>query len=397
MAFLLTTAAAAQEMTVSPGESFCFSAGDFTTQPEDEGIFVTAVPSPWVATVTYGGRVLRPGDALPMDALGQLTLHSNALTKQTASVEYYTVSDGKVSGLRSMTLSILPKKNEAPKAENSDFETYRNIPNSGQLKASDPENGMLFFNLQDAPKRGYVELEPDGSFTYTPMENKVGKDRFTFTVTDEAGNVSEPAEVSVRIKKPSDKDVYADMEGDSHAFAAMWLKDENIFTGETVGGQLCFSPDQPVSRGEFLVMVMKLAEADTEGTTMVTGFSDEAETAPWLRPYLTTALRNGMITGVQSDDGLMFMADADMTQAEAAVMLQNLLQLPAADSSAVFAEETAVPVWAEQAVSALSHAGFQLQITGEADPLTRRDAAGLLYRMGQLMEEEAVSTFYWVQ
>ncbi len=391
---LLALPAAALDIT----EEFCFSAADFTTRQEEAGIFVTAVPSPQIATIQYGGRVVRAGDALPREALDQLTLLTQCVTGQTASMEYYTVAGGKASALQSMELCIRPKRNDPPTAEDSTLETYRNIANSGRLKASDPEEGELTYTLVTEPRRGEVELSEDGSFTYTPLHNKVGKDSFTFTVTDEAGNVSEPATVKIRIQKPTEKSVYADMDGDPDAFSAMWLREEGIFTGASVGGQLCFSPDEAVSRGEFLVMVMKLVEAEAAESAVSTGFADEAETPAWLRPYLVSALRGGMISGVSEGDGVLFLAQEDMTRAEAAVMVQNILKLPGADAAQVFSQEdSAVPAWAAKAAAALVQAGVSLELTDELQPLTRRDAAGLLYDIHALIEAEAVSAFYWVQ
>ena len=398
-ALLLASSAGAMEITVDPTTQFTFSAEDFVDQEAEEGIFLTAVPSSNIADLCLGSRVLRAGDALSRDALNQLHLQTACVTEQTVSVEYCTIAEGAVTGSKALQLSILPKKNEPPTAEDSSLETYKNIANSGELSASDPEGGTLTYTLADAPKRGTVEFHGDGSFTYTPDENKVGKDSFTFTVTDDAGNTSEPAKVTIQIKKPTDKATYADLSGDADAFAAMWMKEEGLFSGSTIGGHLCFSPDETVSRGEFLVMVMKLVDADASSSQMTSGFADEAQTPGWLKPYLTAALRNGMISGIAAEDGVVFQAAADMTKAEAAVMLQNILQLPSSETQAVFSvqEGAVIPTWAAEAAAALSQAGFELEILSEHDPMTRRDAARLLYHVNQLMEHDAVSTFYWVQ
>jgi len=398
-AALLTCPAAALEITVDPTTHFTFSAEDFTDQPGDDGIFLTSVPSPNVADLCLGERILKAGDALNRDALDQLSLQTACVTRQDVSVEYCTISDGKISGSKALQLSILPKKNDPPTAEDSALETYKNIANTGELRASDPEDGTLTYTLMEAPKRGTVELHGDGTFTYTPNENKVGKDSFTFTVTDDAGNTSETAKVSIRIKKPTDKTTYADMSNDSDAFAAMWMKEEGLFSGSSIGGNLCFSPDDAVDRGEFLVMVMKLVDAEANTEQVSSGFADEAQTPDWLRPYLTAALRNGMISGISAEEGVVFQSASEMTKAEAAVMLQNILQLPANETQAVFSTEdhSSIPVWAAEAAAALSQAGIQMELSSGTDVLTRRDAARILYHVNQLMEDEAISTFYWVQ
>lgn len=397
LALSLAIPAAALDITASPTEQFCFSAEDFTTQSGDEGIFVVAVPSSNIASIRYCGRDLRAGDALPKEVLNQLTLSSQCVTEQTTAVTYYTISDGKVTGLKSMELSIRPKKNDPPTAQDAALETYRNIANSGQLQASDPDGDALTFSVETPPKRGTVELNDDGSFTYTPLENKVGKDRFTFTVCDEAGNVSEPATVTIRIKKPSEKATYADMEQDPDAFVATWLREKGIFTGSSIGGHLCFSPEASVSRGEFLVLVMNLVQAQADTSAMSTGFADESDTPTWLQPYLVSALRNGMISGVTKEDGVVFLAQEPMTQAEAAVMVQNILKLPLDSAASVFSQEQAdcIPTWAADAAAALTQAGIDFEISSETQPLTRRSAARLLYDIQCLMDTEAISTFYW--
>ena len=394
----MTLPAAAQVRTVDPTTQFCFSQDDFTTAAAD-GIFLTAVPRETLATVRYGSRVLKAGDALPTEALGDLTLEAKCVTAQEVTIGYCTLSDGVLSGVQELKLSILPKEDQPPTAEDGSLETYKNIAGSGTLSAADPEGKPLTYNLVKEPKRGSVELHEDGTFTYTPDKNKVGKDSFTYTVTDSGGNTSEEAKISIEIRKPTDKATYADMDGDPDAFYAMWLKEAGLFTGATVGGNLCFEPEKTVSRGEFLVMVMKLVDAQADETGLTSGFSDEAATPVWLQPYIVSALGSGMISGVSSEDGVVFRPEAALSRAEAAVMLQNVLQLPAPTAKTVFSETdaAAVPAWAADATAALSAAGISLGDTAQADAITRREVAKLLYEVSNLIAGETLETFYWAQ
>ncbi len=394
----MTLPAAAQVRTVDPTAQFCFSQDDFTSAAAD-GIFLTSVPQETLATVRYGSRVLKAGDALPTEALGDLTLEAKCVTAQEVTIGYCTLSDGVLSGVQELKLSILPKEDQPPTAEDGSLETYKNIAGSGTLSAADPEGKPLTYNLVKEPKRGSVELHEDGTFTYTPDKNKVGKDSFTYTVTDSGGNTSEEAKISIEIRKPTDKATYADMDGDSDAFYAMWLKEAGLFTGATVGGNLCFEPEKTVSRGEFLVMVMKLVDAQADETGLTSGFSDEAATPVWLQPYIVSALGSGMISGVSSEDGVVFRPEAALSRAEAAVMLQNVLQLPAPTAKTVFSETdaAAVPAWAADATAALSAAGISLGDTAQADAITRREVAKLLYEVSNLIAGETLETFYWAQ
>lgn len=394
----MTLPAAAQVRTVDPTAQFCFSQDDFTSAAAD-GIFLTSVPQETLATVRYGSRVLKAGDALPTEALGDLTLEAKCVTAQEVTIGYCTLSDGVLSGVQELKLSILPKEDQPPTAEDGSLETYKNIAGSGTLSAADPEGKPLTYNLVKEPKRGSVELHEDGTFTYTPDKNKVGKDSFTYTVTDSGGNTSEEAKISIEIRKPTDKATYADMDSDPDAFYAMWLKEAGLFTGATVGGNLCFEPEKTVSRGEFLVMVMKLVDAQADETGLTSGFSDEAATPVWLQPYIVSALGSGMISGVSSEDGVVFRPEAALSRAEAAVMLQNVLQLPAPTAKTVFSETdaAAVPAWAADATAALSAAGISLGDTAQADAITRREVAKLLYEVSNLIAGETLETFYWAQ
>ncbi len=393
---LMISPVLAGELTIAPGVEHCFSAEDFSSLPDDDGVFITAVPDENIASVFCGDRTIRAGDALPLEAMNRLTLEAHSVLPHDTSIEYYTLSDGHISAAKELRLSILPQKNEPPEADADSFETYKNIAFSGSLKASDPEGEVLTFQLDKEPKRGTVEIQPDGSFTYTPFENKVGKDSFTFIAADKSGNISEPAKISIEIRKPTDQTVYADMTGDPDAYAAMWMKEEGLFTGASIGGNLCFSPDTPVTRGEFLVMTMKLVDAQASSEAASTGFADEAQTPVWMRSYISTALMNGMISGTVEEDRLVFHPTDTMSGAEAAVMVQNILDLPTSDSKSVFqVQQSTVPTWAQSAAAALSEAGIHVD-AGE-EPITRRDVANLLLQIQNLLNEKALSTFYWVQ
>ena len=75
-------------------------------------------------------------------------------------------------------------------------------------------------------------------------------------------------------------------------------------------------------------------------------------------------------------------------------MLQKLLRLPG--DAAVFAPEgdSAVPAWAQSAVSALSSAGIPLSSSDYEGPLTRREAANILLAAAPAAKEAAL---YWTE
>ena len=200
---LLVFASSAQalELRVSSLDGLALSAEVFSENEAFEGVYVASVPSQLDAEVSLGARTLRAGDVLDRSMLSQLLVLPAENRDASCELVYCPIEGGEVQPSRALELSILTGKNEAPVCRDVKFETYKNIANTGVLSASDPEGDTLTYQLVKEPKRGTVEISPDGSFTYTPAQNKVGKDVFTYTATDSAGNVSNAASVTVKIVK----------------------------------------------------------------------------------------------------------------------------------------------------------------------------------------------------
>ncbi len=382
---MLCTGANAADLETPYTAAYCFCAEDFGAEALD-GILVTSVPDASVGIVRYGSRTLRAGDVMPAEQLAALSLVPACTGGVDAVLTYLPITDGALGVETELTIRIGTGKNEPPVANDSTLQTYKNIANTGTLDASDPEGSALTYTVTKDPKRGTVVIESDGTFTYTPKKNKVGKDSFTYTVTDEAGETSAEATVSIEILKPSNKATYSDMSGDPDQFEAMWLKDQGVFSGETIASELCFNPDKTVTRGEFLVMTMRLLGIDADDADLTSGFADEAQMPDWLRPYVVSAFRSGIVNGVQSDSGLVFRGDANLTKAEAAVIVQNILDLPEAQQTAAIAEEESLPAWAAASIIALRSNGIY-DCSNAAEPMTRREVACLLYQLSLVTED----------
>lgn len=273
---------------------------------------------------------------------------------------------------------------DQPIAENLTLATYKNVAVTGNLAAIAPGGAPVTFRITKQPARGALTFASEGGarFTYTPYENKTGKDTFTYVAEDGEGNVSEPATVSVKITKPATKVVYGDMGGNSAHKAAIALAERNIFVGEKLGDTWFFRPDAAVSRQEFLAMAMDTVGLETLSDTPPTGFSDNDSIAVWAKPYVASALRGGMIQGSQEDDGrAAFHPDQAITQSEAAVLLNRLLRVAdVADNGRV--GKDAAPTWAYQSVVNLEAVGV-LSPSGDGvvdlqGQLTRAQAAELL-------------------
>ncbi|EJG0880195.1 tandem-95 repeat protein, partial [Vibrio parahaemolyticus] len=62
---------------------------------------------------------------------------------------------------------------------------------------------VVSLDTKNGPANGTVSVNPDGSVTYTPNDNYVGKDTFTYVVT--SGGVSESTTVTVNVTPVNDK------------------------------------------------------------------------------------------------------------------------------------------------------------------------------------------------
>lgn len=376
---LLSLCALAADGETLYNAEYCFSESDFSTDsmPTLRGIFVTEVPDASVASVRLRGRIIRPGDVLPMEVLSDLRLSPACTQSCNAVFGYQPICGSALGKPTALTIRIQSGKNEAPKANDLQFETYKNIPNDGVLTACDPENAPMTFQLVDKPTRGTVKLKEDGSFVYTPDKNKVGEDAFTFTATDEAGNVSNPGTVRIKILKPTQKLTFADMENSVDCFEALWTCERGLTGGRSIGGTLCYCPQEHISRAEFLVMAMELSNVKPDDSLTVSVFNDTQSLPAWQQGYLAAAMQRGVIRGEVSDAGLCFRPNDPITDLEAAAILQNLYALPVPAA----ATETDAPAWAADALNALSAAGIPL--SGNGEPMTRIEAARLFYSLSR--------------
>ena len=94
--------------------------------------------------------------------------------------------------------------NQPPSAANDEYNAIEGFDHTLTVSAAngvlrndlDPERAQLVASDASDPPNGSVQLNADGSFSYTPAENFYGDDQFSYRATDPAGNWST---ASVRI------------------------------------------------------------------------------------------------------------------------------------------------------------------------------------------------------
>ena len=129
-------------------------------------------------------------------------------------------------------------------------------------------------------------------------------------------------------------------------------------------------------------MLMDLQGIEPEVGLRESGFADEGEAPAWMRPYLASALRRGLIRGTAQGSDLVFRPNQPITDSEAALLVGRALGLE--ELRAVAALESGDKAWTDTAAEALAGAGIDFVPSG--DPLTRRQAAELLYRSSRTAE-----------
>lgn len=263
----------------------------------------------------------------------------------------------------------------APVAENFEFETYRGVSFGGQLSAIDPEGDTLSFEITTEPVKGSIELSDDGSFVYTPEDGKKGKDYFGYKAVDKEGNYSQEATVIIRILKQETAINYTDMEGSSAEYAAVRLAECGAYTGENLGGEYFFSPDDAVSRGEFLSLCLEVTDADVLNGVVSTGFFDDEKIPDWQKEYVSTGVRDGIVKGYSASEGAVFDSDSSITKAEAVAMLSRTLKL--SDVSYINLNDS-IPTWVEQDTANLYANDIVTNVSSMDIPLTRAEAAMML-------------------
>ncbi len=291
----------------------------------------------------------------------------------------------------------------APIAQIQSFETCRNVAYMGRLTAVDPEGDAVTYRLAQKPARGSLELTDPatGAFVYTPYENKTGRDAFTFVAEDSQGNASEPAKVTLRIRKPDTKVTYADMSGVASCNAAIRMAEEDVMVGERIGESYYFRPDETVSRSQFIAMAMSALDAQPLADAISTGFADDADIPTWCKGYVSAALQQGVVRGYPDETGrVVFAPENTVTRAEAAVILDRMLSVTDVAVTTFYPDTVAAPAWAFQAAVNLESAGvLETSAAGSLgleEPLTRGQCAQMLAGAMDVVEaRETTGWFNW--
>ena len=375
------------------GKRIVFSDADFKSAlciSDFDSLKITKIPSSTDGSLLLDGRRVGEGKVIKRRNIGSLVFMPASESVSECAFSFTVEGYGSGEEIECI-LKFIDKVNYRPEATDDTeavaLKTQESISLFGKLYGSDPEGDQIKFIVVSYPKNGTLEItDEEGRYCYTPNDEYVGMDKFTYVVRDEYGNYSYPETVSVKVNQRMCETVYRDMIGRSEYNAAVAMTAMNIMGGQILGDDVYFMPDREVNRAEFVAMAMKCAGIRVDSSLSASYFDDDADIPESLKPYVATAQRVGIVNGDFKDGQLLFSPNESLTKYEAAKIMAAILGADGENEESVFNESDEVPVWARAGVSAM----YTLGIFEEEDQLnpkdnvTRANVAQYLYRLEEV-------------
>ncbi len=367
------------------GESTSFARSEFENILGEtvNYITVTELPESKLGALMFNGTSVTKGQTLPANSLEYLKFVPNSDCK---SAFFGFTCDSATFDGRELKCELVFKDgaNSPPIASDSEINAVSGITCEGNLKISEPDGDSYTVNVVAYPTDGFIDIYDDGRIVYTPKDDFSGSDRLIYTVTDRFGAVSERATLKFSVEKNDTHLVFADMQNDmNHIYAHRMCRDD-VMVYKYVDGNYIFEPEKEVSKVEFLVMLMRVAQQDTDIIAVADSvITDDNGLSSGLKGYISAAAENGMI---RLNNGEFAPYDP-ITVSDAAYMISAALGLPKINSESASAN-------GEGAMSALisaTNAGF----FANAEPsrvLTKAESAKLLCLVEDYMEENNMIT-----
>ena len=381
---------AATDMAVSApvGNEVVFSAEAFARAlnlSKVDYITVKSLPETTAGELLLGSTRVAAGQTVSAQNLAYMTFcaASDDLTQASFT---FTANGGATPMI--CNIYLLDETNYTPTVSiaselSLNVSTHKGFSAYGTLSAYDPDGDGLIFEIVSYPQNGSLQLTDSaaGSYVYTPSGNYTGTDSFSYVARDKYGNYSAAANVNLKVTVAGTSITYADMEGSEAYNAALTMTETGVMSGTQVGNQYYFYPQETVSRAEFLVMAMNAAGITAVPACEATVFADDADIPASMKGYVAAAYEMNYISGSLVEGKLCFLPNEEITRAQAAVMLSNIVGLCDVAVTPTFADHSEIPVWASEAIYSLNAAGIMNSQAGYISPvdkITRAQTAQML-------------------
>ncbi len=313
------------------GENAVFSESDFKDLigESPEYITVTSLPDAQSGSLLFNGAPVIKGQNLPASRLEFLKFVPNGDVAD-ASFMFSCKSESYSGEELVCEITFTDEVNSPPVATNSKMKAVSGIMCFCDLDIIEPNGDDFTINVITYPSNGYVTVNPEGRVLYTPEEGFSGKDRLVYSVRDCFGNVSESATLEINVEKNENQLVFQDMKENLNHFYAYNMCEDDVMVYRLENGKYYFDPDTPVSKVEFLVMLMCVSGLDSDIVAVADSIiSDDEGLSSGLKGYISAAAQKELI---MLENG-KFKPDEEITFSDAAFMIAAALKLPFRTSS----------------------------------------------------------------
>ena len=280
------------------------------------------------------------------------------------------------------TVYMLDTLNFAPTAEAAVLNAKESIPVYSSLNAKDPDGDDITYHLVSEPKNGTLTLSENGEFSYIAYENGKGTDSFSYYAADRYGNRSDVTAVSIKTTENKSGIVYSDLSENECALSAAVLAEKGALVGEKLGEEWYFYPEKTVTRADFLMMAMQMCEIDTALlASNDSGFADKDIFTDTQNRYISAAAREGLVIGLDTDEGRCFCPNDPITSEQASTLLGRIAEWKELSFGGIVAasidEEGVI---SDEGLRMLASVGLVAGEERKAE-ITRADAARLIYTL----------------
>lgn len=378
------------------GNKIIFSANDFEKNlnlSEISSITITSLPSISDGCLCLGDVLVNVGQTISRENISLLNYRAGSNDIKEGEFRF-KANDNEYE--MACKLYFLSRENSAPTLSMEDertfnVSTHQTVTLYGKISGYDSDGDDLKYEIVTYAKNGAINLDnKTGEYTYTPIGAYFGEDKFEYVAVDKYGNYSNSRTVMLTVEKMKTDIVYSDMNKNPAHHAALTMTEKGIMSGNTIGETTYFMPDKSVSRIDFLVMLMHAIGVNNVENVFDTGFDDDDEIPASMKGYVYKARNLGIVNGsVDAMGNYYFYPNKEITRAEAALIVNNIVNGNAPTIKPTFADKNDIPAWAQDAIYALNDLGILVSNNGEYLPsanITRAQTAQMLYNLMEYID-----------
>lgn len=351
------------EKRACKGESVVFSRTDIEPAVGSGFGFIalTALPDPLEGVLTYCGESVIRGQTLPAAQLGSLRFIP-AAGSSGGEFGFTCDSPGWENSELRCRITLGAGENLPPVANGAHLRTVAGVQSTAALRFADPEGDECTVKVISYPKNGGILVDSAGKATYTPAPGFTGSDKMVFSLVDRFGAESLPCALEITVDENRSGVVFSDMLSDPAHLHAQRLAEREIMTYKQIGGDYVFEPDLPVTRMDFLVMLMcATGRADSVAAVADSAAADDAGLSSGLKGFISAAAAQGVIA----------LENGEFRPGEAITVDEAAAMTAAATGLAVKGSENAFDLLVRAGMLEIARPG--------GEKLDRRTCAELLY------------------